>query len=330
MGDDLSSREPTSAQLLVLAASAGHDVNERTLELWRYRGLLPRPSRARGAWTYPAGTERQLLALLRWREQTRSLELIRIALWVRGFPIELESVRGALRQFVAAWAEAFERERHAAGLDSTDDLPGAVDALARRLASMRSKAPVAKAVRMTVAERSRAYGYIVALMFGLSDELERRNDDWPLVERMVGFRRGRGGGLAAALEPGALKPIMPFPTMAEAEAAVDNASAEEYEFVRRLLHLMITWTPMLLRLAVTTEGDRARDFVAIASRFAQDPPVSIYAPAVLFHLVALHRKEPTGAELREHVSALDPEQVNQELASLLPPELLAEFGPPED
>src|SRR5579864_505446 len=131
--------EPTGEQLLALAVSAGHDLNERTLELWRYRGLLPRPSRIGGVWAYPVGTERQLLALLRFREQTRSLELIRIALWVTGFPIELESVREALRQFVAAWGEAFERERRTAGLDAADDLAGAVDALARRLAAMRSK-----------------------------------------------------------------------------------------------------------------------------------------------------------------------------------------------
>jgi hypothetical protein len=92
--------------LMAMAKAAQIPVTARQLELWRYRGLLPRPVRqpgGRAVWLYPPGTEQQLLRLLHWRERTPSLEHVRLGLWIEGFPIDLAGVRGALLTFVDAW-----------------------------------------------------------------------------------------------------------------------------------------------------------------------------------------------------------------------------------
>ena len=52
--------------LIALAAEHGYKVSARSLELWRYRGLLPRGEQptGRAAWLYPPVSKGQLLRLL--------------------------------------------------------------------------------------------------------------------------------------------------------------------------------------------------------------------------------------------------------------------------
>jgi hypothetical protein len=56
-------------------------VTARQLERFRAQGLLPRPARTSQngmapQWTYPPGTDAQLIALLLWRQHTKNRDLV--------------------------------------------------------------------------------------------------------------------------------------------------------------------------------------------------------------------------------------------------------------
>src|ERR1700677_2575376 len=81
-----------SVDLLAAAGQAGTGVSDRMLETFRAQGLMPRPRRVgyRGRapiWRYPPGADRQLLALLGWREHTKDPDVLQVLLWLDGFPI---------------------------------------------------------------------------------------------------------------------------------------------------------------------------------------------------------------------------------------------------
>ena len=121
-------------------------MRERTLEHWREARLLPRPRRdAQGAWRYPPAAEAQLRRLLHWRGRARTLNAVRVVLWLEGYAIELDDVRLALKTLVANAAAAIRHELH-----SRDDLAATIDGLARRLARMRGRAPFPHVVQMSL------------------------------------------------------------------------------------------------------------------------------------------------------------------------------------
>lgn len=185
-----------AASLIELAAKHDFKVRARSLELWRYRGLLPRGEQptGRAAWLYPPVSKSQLLRLLHWREKTRSLDLILIALWIEGFKIDIADARASLRAFVDAWEREMTRE-----LDGAGDVSTAIEVLARKFAGKRGKAALPRVARMTMDERIRACAYALAFAFNDEDEIARRKGDAVLLERMLGLRTGRGGGLATVM-----------------------------------------------------------------------------------------------------------------------------------
>ena len=84
------SSELDSTALLEVATQAGTAISDRMLETFRAQGLILRPQRVgyRGRapmWLYPAGTDRQLLCLLRWRRQTKDPDTLKVLLWLDGF-----------------------------------------------------------------------------------------------------------------------------------------------------------------------------------------------------------------------------------------------------
>jgi DNA-binding transcriptional MerR regulator len=315
----VSRQEPIDAQVLQDAAAArGTRVTARQLELWRYRGLLPRPVRqsgGRGRWVYPARTIEQLHRLLYWRERAGTLDLIRIGLWIDGFPIALEGVRRALASFVDEWASMLVRERPS----EKDDPTATIDAFARRLAGMRGRALVPRVVRMTVDERTRAYAYMLAVMFDLQGEVERRSGDAWLVERMLGLRSGRGGGLAAAIALESVSErLARLPQPDEVSGVIADVTDDEFEFVRRLVQVMTVWTPLLLPLLLDDVGAKAEPFATLARSFFADTPPGFYPFIVVTLLVMLRAKGRDHADLRTHVLALTPGAVDVEMLRTLP------------
>jgi hypothetical protein len=78
--------------------------------------------------------------LVHWRRQTRSLHLIAIALWVEGFPIELDPVRAML------FAITSQTERE---LVAEEDLSVFIEQQTRKLAGAHGKHAPPRIVRMT-------------------------------------------------------------------------------------------------------------------------------------------------------------------------------------
>ena len=318
MGEVRADESIDTGALQLVAKASGASVTERQLELWRYRGLLPRPVRRPGGggrWVYPPGAPEQLRRLLYWRERAGNLDLVRIGLWIEGFPVAREGVRRALGSFVDGWATALARER-----GSETDAPAAtIDVLARKLAGMRSRAPVPHVVRMTLEERRRGYGFMLAVMFNVETEIERRSGDAWLVERMIGLRSGRGGGLAAAFALESVSErLARLPSPDKAVGVISDATEDEFEFVRRLVQVMIVWGPLLLPLVLDGEGAKAEPFATLARDFFADTPPRFYPFVVVALLVMLRAGGPDEAELRAHVAALAPGALDVDMLRNLP------------
>jgi hypothetical protein len=170
---------------------------------------------------------------------------------------------------------------------------------------------------MTLADRTRAYGYALATELGLGDEVARRQGDADKLERMLGLRRGRGGGLRDRLGDSALLADA-FPSPTDAHAALQSVSDEELELARRLVHTVLIWAPALMPLIASEEGDVARDFVALARKVFVDPPALMPAAAVIGVTVLLRRKKAEPVDVREQLAEFVPAAVNLELLATLP------------
>jgi DNA-binding transcriptional MerR regulator len=303
-----------SAALIDIAVGRDYKVTPRSLELWRYRGLLPRPERqasGRAVWLYPPGTERQLLRLLYWRGRTRSLDEILLALWVEGFEIELDQVREALLRFVERWGAMIKAE--VAGT-SKEDEEALVDALARKFARMRGEAGLPRGSRMRLSDRERACGYLVAAMFGMDDELSRREADIPHLERLLGIRRGHDGGLSPELGlKTADAQVARLPTPEEAREPVQAAQPYELEFVRRVIRVFLVVLPALLPTLLADQAAKAVDVIDFARRSFIDPPPALFPFMVTVFLVSLHAKELAPEELQDSLNALNPDAITKEL-----------------
>jgi hypothetical protein len=305
------------AGLIGAAEEHGHRVSARSLEEWRYRGLLPRASRRQGGravWLYPPVARRQLLRLLHWRQGTRSLDLIRVALWVDGFEVGLDGVRCSLAAFVDSWARALDRE-----VGDTRDQSARIGALARRVAGKRGLGALPRKVRMSAAERERACGYGLALMLGAEEEIARRREDAVLLERMLGFRSGRGDGLAAVmpLDEDTLR-MARLPSPERVHAVIAAAPAEELEYVRRILNAILVWLPLVMPVILAEYGAKAVALIDVAADVFEDPQPQYYAFAVLALLISLHAKAHAVEDLRAELANMSATTINREMLEMLP------------
>jgi hypothetical protein len=254
--------------------------------------------------------------LLYWRGKTRSLDLIGLALWVEGFEIGVATARASLRAFVDAWERELARE-----LEGANDVSGAIDALARKFASKRGRAALPRLSRMTADERVRACAYALALAFNAEEEIERRKDDAHLLERMLGFRHGRGGGLAGVLplDEDTLR-LAGFRPPGELRAMLDSATNDEFEFVRRLLHAIVVWVPLFIPQLVAQFGEKARLVGELARKLFADLPPEYYAFAATAMLASLHARGHPADELRRQLVQATQATINLEMLSAHPPE----------
>jgi hypothetical protein len=305
--------------LIRVAADHRYELTPRSLELWRYRGLLPRPQRqpkGRAVWLYPPGTDRQLLRLLYWRERARTLDAVRVALWVEGFPIKLDSVRQALGSLVDTASSTFQRE-----LGSPKDRSATIEVLAKKLASMRGRAPYPRVVRMRSDERARAYGYMLALASGDQIELERRKEDAQLLERMIGLRSGHNDGLAH-LSPLNTKigRLLPHLSAEYIRAVVASAGEEEYELVRLLVRTLLLWLPMLLPLMRSSTGSKGIAIFDAAQELFRDAPAEVHEVITIGMLVSLQVKAPEPGAIRDLLAGMSLGTIDAEMLTLIPTE----------
>ena len=316
----------SSADLIAVAAAAGHEVSPRSLQLWRRKGLLPRPARHRGGrsvWLHPAGTDAQLLRLLHWRERSRDHGLILIGLWSDGFAVEPDKVRAALTRSAGRTAENIGRIPR----ESPEPEGELIDRLAGEMARKRSGAPIPRLARMTVAERERAYGYLLAGMFRSEPELARRTTDVGDLERLVGMRSGHGGGLAGEAQLVDLRDQSIPPSAQAVRAAIGGCSEQELELARRIV---VVWTKvifLLLPALFPGKQTQSRDLIRLLNHFLEDPDPGALAFFAAVAVFGLTSKRLSEQQLCGLLTDLSSDSLKAELARLLSQD---ESGAPAD
>jgi hypothetical protein len=256
--------EPDTAALLQAAAQAGSAITSRMLETFRAEGLIPHPHRAgyRGrapVWRYPAGTELQLVALLRWRRSSKDPDLLKVLLWLDGFVITPSAVRTALTHQLQVMAEAMEQEisRQAGrlGLDPADRAARsqAIDAVAQTIAAKRGTTPLPRRSRVAGQDRTRA----VTLMirgFGLGETLPGTAEDAAVIERVLGLAPNGRRNTVADTGPWLTGPaedlldaagIVGLPHLL---AAVHDASDADLVAARQTVAVLFRHLPLMIRM----------------------------------------------------------------------------------
>ena len=310
-------------------------VGERKLEDWRAANLIPRPSKQgydgrRPLWYYPPHSERQLEALVRWRQRSRGLGALATALWAEGFPIAVDQVRADILQTL----EAFERVMLAElarfapeGVDPAklaDDperLGKALDSYADELARMRSRFPVKRRVRMTLSERKRAMSYWLALLHGL----ETDPADAVLVERVIGLSRGRSGRAGGEIDWPAEESLPRNPITPQAlRAAVAEADVETFRFVGAALESFLKLLRYLLPIFLPA-GTSLREFGEDAVTLFDEAPAPGIALFAAVLIANVHRKRLTEELPAEYIEAVQLKNAFREIQAGLDSEEFREL-----
>jgi DNA-binding transcriptional MerR regulator len=299
-------------------------VTARSLELWRSRGLLPAPTRqpkGRAVWLYPPGSERQLARLVHWRGKTRHLGLIAIALWIEGFPIDVERIRAALGAIT---------DQMAGELDP--NVPAFIDKQAHKLAGARGKHALPRVVKMKSDERVRACAYLLAVSLDATDEIERRKDDTVLVERMFGLRSGQHGGLANH-EPfiDAVQSLRPVMAIEKVRKALAAATHQQLELTRLTARLTSVWSPLLLPEMLAEHGPAAGPLRKLAEQAFEEPAIETYALQIIHQLLAMHERQPEADEMAQAIVGLQSVTTDLAMLSIFPAgkrrEILSQLPP---
>jgi hypothetical protein len=260
---------PDSPALLAAASAAGHPVTGRMLAALRAQRLVPRPRRAgyqgkAPVWLYPAGADRQLVALLQYRAQTRDPDLLRVLLWLDGFSIPTGDVRqalvGHLRQMSEAIEQAISAEAGQLGLDPTDEAARAraVSSLAGTMAAKRGTSALPRHGRTPARDRAEAVELLVRSL-GLGEDVEGTPDQGEAVERVLGVSPGRRRSPVSG-QPWLAGPaeeifdaagIVSMPRLLE---AVVDAPDAELEAARQSVIALIRILPLAARMMDVLSG----------------------------------------------------------------------------
>jgi len=293
---------PDGAALLKAAAQAGGEVSDRMLETFRAQGLIPRPSRVgyRGrapVWRYPPGTDRQLAALLRWRERTKDPDLLKILLWLDGFAVPPAAVRDALSRQLSALTAIVEREiRQQAlrlGLDpSSDARSRAIDALARTMAARRGATSVPRRGRIRADDRARAVALMVRT-FGLGETLEGTAAEGAAIERVLGIAPNGRRHTIAGTGPWLTGPaedlfsaasIVSLPSLLH---AVTDASETDLTAARQTVVALFRYLPLMARMLGAISGDDNYAGLAVLGELDRQPEIVLFiVPMVIAMLKA--------------------------------------------
>jgi DNA-binding transcriptional MerR regulator len=321
----------TTAELLALVDGSG--TTARTLEYWRQEGLLPKAERTgqtgkRPEWSYPGEAAEQLTTLLRLRKKTKQPDVLRVALWFEGFPIDSTRVQASLVADLRSLLDLILREVHKRQHDSAGSEIStweALEQIARRWARKRgSKAPP-RYGRQRLEDRERAMTLAFGLLLGLDGVSGRLKEDVHHVERMIGIDRGRNplGKLPALLHGPAGEALAGFTSLCSLPAlinAAENTSEDELATSRALARVMlnglVTFARITDSVAVT---DNAMGLAAIET-LRNDPNTAIWLTALV---VAVKPAKTLNDNLQALTAALSEsilpiDQQARELAALSP------------
>lgn len=250
---------------------------------------------------YPSGTDRQLLRLLHWRSRTTRPELIRLALWVECFPVDLGVVRDDLTALVDMAAAAVQRELR----DDDGHLLTTLDGIARTLTAGRETVPTPpRAAGTSREERERAIGDALSAAVG-DFAVTSREDDRLLLEHLLGLRRGRGWHETALIPlPGNGVLVSVLPTVWQARSAIRDALPEELTAARHVVRGSIEWLPIILPRLLRDAPFGLQTLLERAQRsVAELGPITCGLVAVALIVTIRAQGQPI-AKLRENVQAL--------------------------
>lgn len=310
-GPSLICSGPDSAALLQAARRAGHPVTARQLETLRVQGLIPRPRRAQNrgitpVWLYPSGTEQQIVSLCRWRRHTKDPGMLRVLLWLEGFPIPTYAARSALTASLRAAGEAFQE--HTAPTPDAAATPGSdarrepVESLAAELAAKRGHNAAPRPIRQPAAERARSVELLLRT-FGLGEPPTATDSEALAIERFLGVAPGRrhlvnGAGPWLTGSPHDLLTAgrtLALPVLVKTMATATDTELEE---ARPFAHALFRLMPLAARLIGAVHGkDNHAGFGGIAC-LDEEPAM---APLMVAMTVGMRRSDP---EMADNLTAI--------------------------
>ncbi|MER7696736.1 hypothetical protein [Streptomyces sp. NPDC096095] len=256
--------------LLRAATSAGFStMTERRLEDFRHDGLMPRPVRVgndgrRPVWVYPPGSDHRLVRLLRWREHTQDTDVLRVVLWIEGFPFALDAVRASATAVMDNLSHDLEQllqtEASRQGLDPAADRDTVVGAVAATMAAMRGKNALPRPIRVPAGERATAVAHLLQI-FVLGTQPALAESEAETIEKVLGVSPGRRQRMEgtepwlagpASLLVGAAD-FVSLPRMTEALA---DATEAEWEEARSLAAPFFLQLPVFTRAVAAMTGKK--------------------------------------------------------------------------
>jgi hypothetical protein len=303
--------EPDSAALRLAAVHAGSEISDRMLETFRSQELIPRPRRVgyRGhapEWRYPSGTERQLIALLRWRRHTKDAGLLKILLWLDGHEIPASGVRDAIAGQLRSMAEAMEHEitlqMRRLGLDSANDSDRlrAIEALATSMAAKRGTSPIPRYGRMRADERAHAVALMIRL-FGLGETIEGTAAEAQAIERVLGMTPNGRHRTIGDTGPWLTGPAEDMFTSVDVAGlprlieVISDASDNELATARQHSVALFRYLPLMARMIEALSDDPNYTGLASLSQLEQHPELSIYIVPLVISMLRAGWNESLGA-----------------------------------
>nr|BEK71536.1 hypothetical protein KPHV_87630 [Kitasatospora purpeofusca] len=316
MNDDPAPQTLRGEDLLRAAAGAGYVVNERLLETLRSQGLVPRPTRMannglRPVWSYPAGADGQLVAVMRYRARIKDPATLRALLWLDGYPVQTSDARGALVAVLAETSRELEAalstEAERLGDDSSGARDRALESLAGQLAGRRGPHALPRRVRVKAAERADAVARLLRT-FAFGEQQHVSEDTALVAERVLGISPGRRdkvagvgpwltGPAADMFEVGAT--VTSVPSMAQAVAEADDGELEQARVLAAALTEGLAATARLLA-AATGQPNRA-GFEGLAA-LDQDPFIRVLLAGTAVSMV----RRGLGGDLARVAAAASP------------------------
>ncbi|WP_043175996.1 hypothetical protein [Streptomyces sp. NRRL B-24484] len=277
--------------LVAAATAAGHSISERMLETFRGQGLLPHPTRAgnrgrRPLWLYPPGTDDQLLRLMTWREHSKDPRVLRVVLWLDGFPVTTSAVREAiaavLHEATADMDRAVAKEAERLGMDPVAERGQALDSIAAHLAAKR-KGGIPRLVRITATERADAFASLLRL-FTLGESGDVTEEHALTVEKALGVSPGRrqGFGDAGPWLTGPAQDLFgaaEFISVQSLTQAVESTTDDELEAVRTTAAALFQHLPIAARAIAALSGKKNHAGLQGLAAMDEDPKLAVFLTA---------------------------------------------------
>lgn len=284
--------------LLRAAMSAGFGtMTARRLEAFRHDGLMSRPLRVgndgrRPVWIYPLGSDQQLVRLLGWREHTQNVDVLRVVLWIEGFPLALDAVRASATAVLTGLLHEVEKDLQAEasrqGLDPIAEQDAVVSAVATTMAAKRGKNALPRPIRVPAGERATAVAHLLQI-FALGKQPDVTEEEAETIEKVLGVSPGRRQrvedadpwltGPASALVGAA--GFVSLPRMAEALA---DATDSEWEEARSPAAALFLQLPVFARAIAAMTGKE--NFAGMGGHTALDSEPIMAVLLVAFALGA--------------------------------------------